>query len=103
MGYGKLKRAEAAAIMAIEPATLDRIMGTKGPETKLATWQQLWRLAEHVGLPPEWFSADLTRLDEIVPPGLPTVVKARGADEDAGTLDLVAGRKIKPPRSRKSA
>lgn len=67
MGYGGIKRVEAAEVMGVKPGQLDRIIGTKGNEAALASWDQLWRLADHVGLRREFFSADLELLAEIVP------------------------------------
>lgn len=106
MAYGRIGRVEAAEVMETTPATLDRIIGTKGGETKLATWQQLWRLAARVELPPEWFAADLGRLPEIVPPGMPTVVKepaAAGVVDDTAARAAIAAANAGPPRRRSAA
>lgn len=107
MAYGKLKRSQAAAIMGTEPGTLDRITGMKGSETRLATWEQLWQLADRVGLPREWFSADLKRLDEIVTEG-PTFRRhldpATQADlDEAVTLaDGAVPGPVKKPREHRA-
>lgn len=71
MAYGKVKREDAAKVMGTSPGTLDRIAGQKGTETKRPEWDQLWALADKANLPREWFSADLSRLREIVPAGSP--------------------------------
>lgn len=94
MAYGSVGRVEAARAMGTTPGTLDRIAGKKGSETKLATWQQLWQLADLVGLEPDFFAADFARLSEIVPAGSPTVVRptSLGAGEAGSALAAPGGR-----------
>lgn len=41
------------------------MIGTKPKQPLVATWDQRWALADAVGLPREWFSADYDRLHEI--------------------------------------
>lgn len=69
IAYRDLGRADAAARLNVSPATLDRMTGKRGQETKALTWDDLFRVAEVFQLPPEWFSADLSRLAEIVTEG----------------------------------
>jgi hypothetical protein len=100
MAYGGIKRLQAAELMDTTPGTLDRILGTKGSETKTATWDQLMKLAAAVDLPPEWFSADLNRLPEIVPAG--SAIFVRPADGGAPPIPGATGRRLQggsPTRS----
>lgn len=75
MAYGGLSRDQAADVLNVSKPTLDRMTGRKGAESRQVPWNDLWRIAEAAGLPPEFFSADFDRLDEIVPEGMPVVVR----------------------------
>lgn len=66
MAYAGFKRPELAKKAHVSPATLDRITGK--PQ-RGAEWSDLWRIADACGLDREWFSADLSRLHEIVTDG----------------------------------
>lgn len=81
-------RRGAAEAMNVEPGEVDRMTGTKPGEQKMPTWDQRWALARAVGLPEEWFSADLSRLHEIVPEGMPRF-NPPTSDEPADGLPLV--------------
>lgn len=104
MSYAGMNRTDAAAAMGTTPGTLDRITGRKGGETKLATWQQLWQLAERAGLPTEWFAADFDRMREIVPPGLPVVTPGSvGAGvDDTAAREAIAAAEAGPAVRRRS-
>lgn len=69
----------------VSKPTLDRMTGRKGTESRDVPWNDLWKIADEAGLPPEFFSADFDRLDEIVPEGMPVVVRRSrtGALQDA--------------------
>lgn len=100
IAFGRLSRPQAAEAMRVSLARLERITGTRGSEASLATWQELWRLADAAGLPPEWFSADLSRLREIVPPGMPTIVTpgdARPTLDDSAAREAIAAAEAGPP------
>lgn len=71
MAYGNLSRQQAADAIDESPGTLDRICGKKGKETRIASWDQLWALADAARMPREFFSADFERLGEVVPPAAP--------------------------------
>lgn len=72
MAYAGLKRDMLASRAHITTSTLDRITGKP---TRGANSDDLWRIADACGLPREWFTADLERLWEIVPPGRPVFVR----------------------------
>lgn len=67
LAYGNVSRGDAARVMDVSKAHLDRF--TAKEPRYAPSWDQLWRLADRCGLPPEWFSADLTRIAEIVSEG----------------------------------
>jgi hypothetical protein len=70
-------REELCATLGVSARTLDRMLG-KGVQTPRHTpWEELRVIAEYCGLPPEWFSADLSRLHLIVPEGGVVVVRSR--------------------------
>jgi hypothetical protein len=59
--------------------------GKKGADgIRPASWGELWRFADAVGLPRAWFSADVTRFQEIVPDELPRF------PNDTGSLDVIS-------------
>jgi transcriptional regulator with XRE-family HTH domain len=89
LSYGHVSRTAAAAAMSVSPSHLDRF--TARDARYVPSWSQLWALAEICGLPPEWFSADLLRLSEIVTDG--PVLTQRGAPHIPGeTGRRVEGR-----------
>jgi hypothetical protein len=72
MAYGDIGRPAAAAAMHVSTAQLDRFTGKKGKgELRRPELEQLWMLADECGLPRDFFLADLDRLTETVPDGLP--------------------------------
>lgn len=90
--YGGLSLEQAADIMGASTGTVSR---WKSPESKYgAPEQQLWKLAEAVGLSPDWFYADLDRLSEIVPAGSPRFGERR-ATPPGGELGSRLG--VDPP------
>jgi transcriptional regulator with XRE-family HTH domain len=92
LAYGGLSRAEAAEILSVSLATLDRITGRKGTEFKPASWTQLWAIADEVDLPREWFSADLQRLDEIPLPGMPVFSRPEERADEVRRRNLQQAR-----------
>lgn len=76
MHYSGLDRKQLATRAHISLSTLDRITGK--PQ-RGADLDDLERIAQACGLPFEWFTADLSRLHEIVPSGMPAIVRSRGA------------------------
>lgn len=97
MAYANVSREQAADVLDVSIATLNRITTTRG-EPRRVDLRDLWRLADACHLPPEWFSADLSRLPEIVPPGMPTVVRSPAEGQDPSASDLPY-RPIPRPRS----
>lgn len=87
LAYKGLTRAQAADALSVSLATLDRMTGRRGDEKKTPSWNDLWKAAEACDLPPEWFSADLDRLAEIVTEG-PVVRRRVGAGLPAPPGDL---------------
>lgn len=72
MAYGSLPIAAAAFAMDVSESHLSRFTDRKAqPGDYAPTWQQLWAVADACGLPRDWFSADLDRLGDIVPEGMP--------------------------------
>lgn len=95
MAYGDVSRERAAVVMKVSTGDLSRLYGKKGKETKSATVQQLWDLADEAGLPAEFFSADLTRLVDIVAPGEPV----RSTPRDPGEIAAEAARLLEDTRT----
>jgi hypothetical protein len=69
LAYAGLTHRDVIAATNLSPATVGRILAGTRKET---TWDDLWAIADLCSIPREWFSADLWRLHEIVPPGKPT-------------------------------
>jgi transcriptional regulator with XRE-family HTH domain len=69
VAYAGLKANELAAAIHASPATTGRILSGTRKET---THDELWKIADACTLPREWFSADFSRLSEVVPAGQPT-------------------------------
>lgn len=85
-------RAGAARAMGVTEGKVDRMIGTKPGNRLLPTWDERWALADAVGLPREWFSADLGRLAEIVPDDAPRFATPVGAG--APSIPGETGRRI---------
>jgi transcriptional regulator with XRE-family HTH domain len=71
IAYLNLSQDQAAEIIGVSKATLARMTKSKGNEFRPATWGQLWKLADVGGLPRAWFTADISRLHEVVPDEMP--------------------------------
>ena len=71
LAYAEMPQAEAAKVIGKGLSTLARTLDAKGGELRAATWDEVWKIADACGLPRAWFSADLARLQEIVPDDLP--------------------------------
>lgn len=74
--YAKLSRAALAEAIAVSPSSLDKFEGTK-PAREAPDWDVLARIAQACGLPFEFFTADFSRLWEIVPEGMPVLSRPR--------------------------
>jgi hypothetical protein len=99
MAYGDLSREQAAAAMEVSTGNLSRIYDKKGKETKTATVDQLWALADACGLPREFFAADFARLGEIAYPGAPVPATPRPlADVAAEAARLRDDKSQQPPQ-----
>lgn len=69
---GPLPIAAAAYAVGVSESHFSRFIDKKaGPDDPALTWEQLWALADACGISRDWFSADLDRLEEIVPEGMP--------------------------------
>lgn len=76
--YGEISRETASRLLDTSPAMLSRYYSEK--DTRYTpTVEQLRKVAEAAGLPFEFFTADLSRLAEIVPAG--GWMTAPGSDE----------------------
>jgi hypothetical protein len=102
----------AAEAMGVRTDKVDRMVGTKPDNPLMPTWDERWALADAVGLPREWFSADLARLHEILLPGAPAFAQeiADARQRQADALRVQAPRsgehpedvpETKPARSRR--
>jgi hypothetical protein len=90
IAYVGLGQPEAAKVLGTSVPTLARMLGRKGEDgIRPATWGELWRAADKLGLPRAWFVADLTRLQQIVPDDRPRF------PNDNGNFKLTAA-----PRTR---
>jgi hypothetical protein len=70
--------------LSVSTRTLDRMLGkgTNGAEQlRHVHWDDLTKIADYCQLPPEFFSADLARLHEIVPAGGTMVVRPTPIEE----------------------
>lgn len=65
---GQVRR-ELPRLLGVSTRTLERMLGKGIAEPRRADWDQLRRIADYCGLPPEFFSADFDRLPLIVPEG----------------------------------
>jgi hypothetical protein len=101
IAYRDLGRVKAAAKLSVSPATLDRMTGKRGKETRALTWDDLWQAAAALDLPAEWFSADYERMAEIVTEG--PIVKQRETPPIPGeTGRRVASLPPTPSRRRRA-
>jgi transcriptional regulator with XRE-family HTH domain len=82
LAYGDIGRVQAAELLGASQSTLARYIS--GRTHYKPDLQLLWGLADACGLPREWFVADLSRLVEIVPAGLPVFSRPRAADLSEG-------------------
>jgi len=74
---------EAAKTLGVSIPTLARMLGRKGRDRmRPATWGELWRFADALGLPKAWFTADIAQLHNIVPDDLPSFPNDTGARFD---------------------
>jgi hypothetical protein len=71
IAYAGMPQSEAAQVIGKGLSTLARTLDAKGGELRPATWDEVWKIADACGLPRAWFTADLTRLQEIVPDDMP--------------------------------
>lgn len=93
----------------VSRATLARMLHMKGDDRKTIDWSDMWTLADALGIPRSWFTADLARLGEIVPDGLPAFPTeperpadvAEGADRQRGAPQPPSATS-RPGRSRKA-
>jgi transcriptional regulator with XRE-family HTH domain len=106
LAYVGLSQTEAAKAMGVSIATLARMLGRKGSDgVRPATWSELWRAADALGLPRAWFTADITKIHTIVPDELPSfpndtgdvrvvspAMRAAAADRFAQALAVEAQR-----------
>lgn len=95
MAYANIRRAELAAQLDYSEATLDRMTGRRAGSPRDVDWRVLWRIADACGVPREWFTADIDRLWEIVPEGMPMFVNRarREAAAEASRLAEAAGQR----------
>jgi hypothetical protein len=85
IAYVGIPRPEAAKALGVSEPTLARMLGRKGSDgIRPATWSDLWRAADAFGLPRAWFTADISRIHEIVPDELPNF------PNDMGDLRVVS-------------
>lgn len=93
MGYGDIRRPQLAEALNVSASTLDRwTKGTTGKWRNIG-WGDLWIVADTCGVPREWFSADIGRLREIVPPDQPRFdVSQRAAGVEAAQTAREAAR-----------
>lgn len=89
--YARLGRQELADALHISASTLDHIEG-KRRSFRGAEWSELWAIADACGLPREWFSADFSRLAEIVSDG-PTFPARSAAQEHLRNAEQAAQRR----------
>lgn len=75
IAYAGKGQQPAMAALNVSRAGLGRLLHTKGKDRKAITWDDLWKVAAVCGVGHEWFTADFSRLEEIVPPGMPTFTK----------------------------
>lgn len=95
MAYGNVGRVEMAAELGYSRATLDRMTGGRSGQPRTVDWSDLWRIADYCGVPREWFTAEIDRLWEIVPEGMPVFVNPsrRRAAAEASRLAEAAARR----------
>jgi hypothetical protein len=98
IAYVGLGQPEAAKILGTSVPTLARMLGRKGEDgIRPATWGELWRAADKLGLPRAWFVADLTRLQQIVPDDRPRF------PNDNGNFKLTAAHEREAQALRREA
>jgi hypothetical protein len=107
LAYAGMDGITAMRVLSISRSTLQRLVGRKGSESRRVDWAELWLVADACGLPREWFSADLSRLAEIVPADAPLFRStAAGASEGPpGELGRIAqgSPPIAPAQPRSSS
>jgi hypothetical protein len=79
IAYAGMSQPDAARVIGKGLSTLARTLDAKGGELRAATWDEVWKIADACGLPRAWFTADLTRLQEIVPDGQPRFANDSGS------------------------
>lgn len=68
MAYAGMSKKDVESALHTSDSTVGRILDGSRPNT---TWDELWAIADACAIPRDWFSADLTRLSEIVTAGEP--------------------------------
>lgn len=90
LAYADINQQEIAAKLGVSKATIGRMAGGRKDSKKRPDLAYLVAVAEATRLPMDFFYADFSRLNEIVPEGV-TVIGPR-ADAPPALPDLLAGR-----------
>jgi hypothetical protein len=102
MAYAGVRRAELASRIGYSEATLDRMTGRRAGTPRDVDWRVLWKIADACAIPREWFTADIDRLWEIVPEGMPVFVNRarREAAAEASRLAEAAAQRRESSSTR---
>lgn len=103
--FADRSRAHAALTLNVSPETLYRMLGKKGDEIKAVSWTDIWKIAAlcEDAIPVEFFTADLSRLHEIVPPGAREFRRPELAAPPAPPSQPRRPRVVPPPTGDKEA
>lgn len=105
MAYADIKRSELAALLDYSESTIDRMTGRRNTAARETDWRDLWKIADACDVPREWFTADIERLHEIVPEGMPTFVRQSRSDaqERLGRRQRAQAERTRARRDKKPA
>lgn len=98
--YAGLTLEELAADTGIGRDTLQNLRGKRTRTARATSLEEAQKIAVACGLPFEFFTADFTRLWEIVPEGMPVLARPRDVARPAASPPLPGTGAAGPQRGR---
>lgn len=101
--YAGLTLEALAAETGIGRDTLQNLRGKRTRTARAASLEETQKIAAACGVPFEWFTADFSRLWEIVPEGLPVLARPRDEARPAKSPPLPGTDSAGPQRGREAS